>query len=218
MKEKPILFSTDMVRAILDGRKTQTRRIVKEAIGWGPVWKPTLINETHLDSIPRYEMRTGKQYSVRFFKCPYGQVGDVLWVRETWGRETWQVPDPDRPLKYILFKADNPDAYTVTGWKPSIHMPKDAARIWLRIESIVVERLQDITEEDAKREGVELLVDGLYRHYYQPQLPAQTARESFRTLWQHINGPDSWKHNPWVWVVKYKVLSTTGKPNNLITQ
>lgn len=181
MKIRPILFSTPMVPAILEGRKTQTRRVIKDKT----------------EHVARILMKDGLAVSyVRgagaqlwedsAFKCPYGQVGDVLWVRETF----LNFNPVDQAPEYI-YKAENPNFGMVSGekWKPSIFMPKDAARIWLRITNVRVERLHEITEEDAIREGSKYLLN---------------VREWFADLWKSINGEESWKSNPWVWVVEFE--------------
>lgn len=207
--QRPILFSTPMVQAILAGRKTETRRVVK---GWGLAW----LNEGFT---PEFVAAEGNIENV----CPYGHPGTVLWVRETWQQRN------DKALKLgfdkYYYKADFKGC-TEAGWKPSIHMPKAAARIWLQVTEIKVERLQDITDVDAINEGVETWESPVhknlptYQNYLNPCLDKSecvflSPKLSFQTLWQSINGPDSWESNPWVWVVKFKVLSTTGKPQNL---
>lgn len=187
--QHPILFSTPMVQAILAGRKTETRRVVK---GWGLAW----LNEGFT---PEFVAAEGNIENV----CPYGHPGTVLWVRETWQQRN------DKALKLgfdkYYYKADFKGC-TEAGWKPSIHMPKAAARIWLQVTEIKVERLHDITDEGAILEGClveqEIFVQG-------------ELRGAFINVWSSINGYISWALNPWVWVVKFKVLSTTGKPQNL---
>lgn len=191
MKEHPILFSTPMVQAILEGRKTQTRRVVKmKKQITDPAFGYTAF--TPKNHISVRGIHANGQYGESFFKCPYGQPGDLLYVRETF--------TPYRTDKY-LYKAD--EILLINGaWKPSIHMPKAAARIWLEVEEVKVEWLQDISEEDAKEEGVtpDLATDHPKGVYY----------TAFSDLWTKINGNGSWISNPWVWVIKFKVLSTTG--------
>lgn len=179
---KPILFSASMIRAILSGRKTQTRRIIK------PQPEP----------LP---------------KCPYGGIGTTLWVRETWRSalsETHQCYAYRADLKYRCGKAIPKGSENISPWKPSIHMPKDAARIFLEISEVRVERLHDITEDDALDEGIEELNgDGPNRYtIHMPQdnahYNAPTAKEVFQTLWQSINGEESWENNPWVWVMSFE--------------
>jgi hypothetical protein len=212
MKEHPILFSTPMVQAILEGRKTQTRRVVK-------VEMPE--NVTAIDRYNKtgqFTLWENRKIVKQIGECPYGQPGDRIWVRETWAK----------PLEDYAFKADHPTSILKQLrkglWKPSIHMPKTAARIWLEIEEVKVERLQDISEEDAIDEGIHVKYwggDKTQPYAYRPTVPSEelvtdydrTPEESFQKLWQSINGGESWEANPWVWVVKFKVLSTTGKPD-----
>lgn len=199
IEEKPILFSTEMVRAILDGRKTQTRRIYKKA----PL-------DLDLYAIKKH----AKEYIMT--QCPYGKPGDVLWVREAFYKTQYT-----NTCKYF-YKADLEPLRWDFKCSPSIHMPKEAARIWLKVSEITVERLNDISEHDAKSEGIEsqflfLFQEMRYRDYlYKSDNDVQhywrDPRSSFRTLWESIHGENSWEHNPWVWVVKFEVLSTTGKP------
>jgi len=217
-KEIPILFSTPMVQAILDGRKTETRRVMKPQPF---VYKNTLC----VDSWNNYASDIEDDYKT--YKCPYGKPGDVLYVREQFN----YLKDAKEPEQITtIYKADahkaiHPDDIQLLKWKPSIHMPKAAARIWLQVEEIKVERLQDITEKGAKAEGIIDYEDGTYKNYFtqkglreQDGVDCILAKGSFQSLWCSINGLESWDANPWVWVVKFKVLSTTGKPNNLITQ
>lgn len=227
-KERPILFSTPMVHAIFDGRKTQTRRTRGlEEINKNP-------DDWHFAGI--YVTDCGElgdtfQNCEEFarIKCPYGKPGDRLWVRETWldlEEEHIGIYGLRIDTSPYVYKADIyawleyarqeyiKDGYPYQ-WKPSIHMPKAAARIWLEITDISVERLQDISKEDAIAEGIEPVADG-YKNYM-PKLSGTsqfcwpTAYHSFQSLWESINGAESWDLNPWLWVVKFKVLSTTGK-------
>lgn len=213
--EKPILFSTEMVQAILNGRKTQTRRVLKpqpSADAMNPI----------LDYCDYHHQKGFQGRYVSFendiefaVKSPYGKVGDLLWVRETFCPF---IKDHMITSNYA-YKADCDDEsercrqdYIAAGypyqWKPSIFMPKDACRIWLEITDVRVERLQDISQEDAEQEGV--------------KASSPFAIGYFKNLWDSINGtpkdgkPDvSWKANPWVWVVKFEVLSTTCNPSNI---
>lgn len=195
MKEHPILFSTPMVQAIIAGRKTMTRRKlkVKGCKPFSPKPEEWTISEI-------------EKWNEGYF--PYGQVGDVLWVRET-----FKPADIPEETGLYEFKASlqDPDACWNKGiWKPSIHMPKSAARIWLKITNIKVERLQDISEEDAMNEGVE------YEWYDQSRnIKIEAAKSLFKKLWQVINGRESWEANPWVWAIEFEVISTTGKPSEL---
>jgi len=205
MKERPILFSTPMVRAILDGTKTQTRRAAKPAT-------------------PRGTNR-----------CPYGVPGDRLWVRETWAPYS-DNEDPVRDVDdatCVRYRATDTlhmampdcmdtapiDTYCLAPheqmprgpwkWRPSIHMPRWASRIMLEVTGVRVERLQDITEEDAKAEGItEMpLQGGLPGAWWTAQGCWANARDpvrAYRLLWESINGAGSWDLNPLVWVVEFK--------------
>jgi hypothetical protein len=164
-----------MVQAILEGRKTMTRRVVKSKM-------PIMAISPNGQSAMGEDGRTVWQ-----LKSPYGKPGDVLWVRETWMPSANDV--------YVHFKADCSIGEAGIGWKPSIHMPKAYARIWLRITSIGVQRLHDISEQDAIAEGC---------IQYEAETDWMTARYGFEVLWQQINGPESWTANPWVWVVEFE--------------
>lgn len=199
MKELPILFSAPMVRAILGGRKTQTRRIVKGLRpGLGVVTKCQDGSNAPLPSVCW-------DIGGPIIKCPYGFPGDRLWVRETW--QCSQVPD-DGPDQELWFAADSdgrrpPDVEEEWSWRPSIHMPRWASRITLEITSVRVERLQEISEGDAKAEGCApawLDVDGERVNHGS----APTYRQGYARLWGEINGPGSWADNPWVWVIEFK--------------
>lgn len=217
-KERSILFSTPMVQAILDGSKTQTRRtrglkeINENPENWkeGPVMQTCRFWDADKEEDPNplevhysfFHKKTGEEFKL---KCPYGKPGDLLYVREN-----FKIVPPNQ----VYFQADLENKAT-NGWRPSIYMPKDAARIWLEITDISVERLQDISKEDAIAEGIEPVADG-YKNYM-PKLSSTsqffwpTAYHSFQSLWESINGAESWEMNPWLWVVKFKVLSTNGK-------
>lgn len=180
MAERPILFSGEMVLAILDGRKTMTRRVVK------PQPEP--------DTDCPHHVGTGIERKARI--CPYGKPGDRLWVRETF----CSFPDGN-----IFYRADNDERAPMKGWKPSIFMPRALSRITLEIKNVRVERLQDISENDAKAEGT----DG--ERYLGQGFDHCVYREAFRTLWESINGPGSWESNPWVWVVEFKQITEASK-------
>lgn len=218
MKERPILFSTDMVQAILEGRKSQTRRVIKPQ-------PEKLIEYTRDCGIirPVFEYSKDNTPDKKGWRtvaplCPYGWPGDRLWVRET-------HMYVGKPLVEYIYKAGYPDNIhpavenlpEISGidWKPSIFMPKAAARIWLEITEVWVEKLQDINKEDAVAEGVQkITVSGTdhWKRYDGYQLLASSPVVSFWSLWAHINGEDAWEQNPWVWVVCFKVISTTGRP------
>ena len=195
MKERPILFSGPMVRAILADRKTQTRRIVnpqpKNRRGGRWMYCYESMNKK-LEGSFYYswpDKKNGNCFSERgpesqiTYRCPYGQVGDRLWVREAW------AVHPETGS--LLYRADD-NAPENTRWKPSIHMPRKHSRILLEITSIKVERVQAISWEDAMAEGTD-------------DDPATTnAVGSFAKYWNYINGAEAWDMNPWVWAVGFK--------------
>lgn len=179
MRERPILFSAAMVRAILEGRKTQTRRVVKRCGLW--------------ESTGGDGMRPMPE------ACPYGQPGDRLWVRETWGTGGY-FPYP------YAYRADGVE-YPNERWKPSIHMPRAACRLVLEITDMRVERLQAISEADAAAEGAEHATepcDHVRRSCAEVGCLGPTHRAGFADLWASINGQASWDANPWVWVVEFR--------------
>lgn len=188
-KERPILFSAPMVRAILEGRKTQTRRVVKlnqagraqhSGLQWHPedpeVWRA----------------------------CPYGVPGDLLWVRETWALNPirdFGVTKPRSPVDCV-YRAGYATTPSIQ-WTPSIHMPRAASRITLKVTDVRVERLQEISNDDCEAEGIKQRWTcinpgtGSYAH-------DNDVRDDYRKLWTDINGKDSWAANPWVWVVSFE--------------
>lgn len=202
MKERPILFSGEMVRAILDGRKTQTRRIIKPQPHW--------INDSHSVA------HIGKKVGNVEYLCKYGQPGERLWVRETWceifdsefGEEDWidYRATPRYPEDSSLRPAgwDNEPDGTPLRWKPSIHMPRWASRITLEITGVRVERLQEISEEDAMAEGCDPDCLSVKKMYAKNGIFYGAARTWFLYLWNSINGYESWNENPWVWVIEFK--------------
>lgn len=198
VKERPILFSTEMVKAIIEGRKTQTRRIVEKC---NVVNDPrSVVSLTNGNSFAHFRF---KGYLTDFAGrvCKYGNIGDRLWVRET-----FKILPPNM----VFYKADSENKIE-KGWKPSIHMPRTASRILLEITDIRVERLQDINEDDAIAEGVQRMAGStmLYRQYDKPKGKVgvvRGARASFLSLWQLLNGRESLLQNPFVWVVSFKVL------------
>jgi hypothetical protein len=182
VKERPILFSGPMVRAILAGTKTQTRRVVKPA--------PCLTRgmQTHEFAVGGHD-----------YRCPYGAPGEKLWVRETWQRNIGNGPPiiyrADHGAAESVYKADLATGawkIAVSGWRPPIYMPRAASRILLEITDVRVERLQEISDDDARAEGYD-------RSHAFP-------REWFALLWESIDGAGSWAANPWVWVVSFKRL------------
>lgn len=220
MKEIPILFSTAMVQAILEGRKSQTRRPIKPQAMVDEkgrlIWKNAPAGKTK-----EIEKGLPMSYGLKDY-CPYGKPGDILWVRETWSPDL--AGDGENGyVEYIKYAADGtrlPVSWLkdYDGFKnrPGIHMNKEYARIWLQVTDIRVERLQDISEDDAKVEGVNTHITELGPSYFDYETGYNNglfdARDSFRTLWRKINGAESWNTNPWVWAISFKVLSTTGKP------
>lgn len=179
-KQHPILFSTEMVQAILDGRKTQTRRVVKPQHLRGNLGPDGSMS----DEIIRL--------------CPYGKPGDILWVRETWARDVY--------TRDYVYKASADVFYSgIPAWKPSIHMPKDACRLILRITNVRVERLHEISDTDVMNEGAQ---DSWFTL---SELTGKTnlgwMRPGFERLWSKINGAESWNANPWVWVVEFERVS-----------
>ena len=212
MKERPILFSGPMVRAILDGRKTQTRRVVKTS------------HATPTKFIGHDD--TGALLFDANYRCPYGQPRDRLWVREAW-RGVVEISAPGALIEHgvaryipdeqhcrrVEYKATHkPDSEP---YRPSIHMPRWASRIALEIVSVRVERLQQIDETGAMAEGVEPVTHAPIwptfeeKHQWRGYMNYErayrdTALDSFNSLWRSINGPESWDANPWVWVVEFK--------------
>lgn len=204
--ERPILFSTPMVKAILEGRKTQTRRVMKMSRRNDMFCGLSNDPDTSWPADYPFGALMGRAfYDNEAVKCPYGKVGNVLWVRESWNVEQYPVaPEGDRDELLYFYRATE-RVYTDMKWRPSIHMPKAAARIFLEITDIRVERLREISDKDAFAEGIQAVVNA-------GQQDDGTARGAFKTLWQSINGEESWQGNPWVWCITFKILSTTGKP------
>lgn len=225
MKQRPILFSTPMVQAVLDKTKSQTRRLKGlDDINKNP--DDYVFNGFgHTQKGVFGALFMHKSGLINLIPCPFGIVGDVLWVRETWNKVIiWGVDDePHADIQpEFIFKASEGDVIednegNIIKWKPSIHMPKKACRIWLQITDIRVERLQSISEDDAKNEGVEGWIEERlkskpthYKVYYHDDDDDSTysssAITSFETLWQKINGKNAWNANPWVWVIEFKQI------------
>jgi hypothetical protein len=210
MKERPILFKDEMIRAILEGRKTQTRRVVKPPKNVDPKhWMPEKLWDGQFKAL-HWPADCAES---EILKCPYGQPGDRLWVRETWTEPTSLDPGP------TFYKADYPACVpahfsnvpntSAIKWRPSIHMRRDQSRINLKITDVRVERLQDIGYQDAQAEGVQTeTADPWFYHISTERnvydFAADEPQGSFRKLWESINGPGSWKENPWVWVIEFK--------------
>jgi len=200
LKERPILMKCAMVRAILEGRKTQTRRIIQPQPSPCGLRRLTGgdISATGLDASYWY----GSDPFTEARKCPYGVPGDQLWVRETFAPHS--IGDGG-----IAYRADGPEWDDECGieWRPSIFMPRLASRITLEIEAVRVERLIEISEEDAMADGV-VYRDSCWFATDDPKgLPWMTASGAYRELWESINGPGSWDANPWVWVIQFRRIT-----------
>lgn len=189
MAIKPILFNTEMVRAILDGRKTCTRRLVKQQ----PDEKHTFPLGFVTDSTEKKEVGcfgfAANEYGgfIQYVKPPYRYApGDILYVRETWKKA------PNGYYYYEDWQRD--DIADVTKWKPSIHMPKEAARIWLKVTNVRVERLQDMTDDDAEAEGC---FDYTSTALGFPDVWDSTIKKSDLDRY-------GWDANPWVWVIEFE--------------
>ena len=213
MKQRPILFSSAMVRAVLNGTKTQTRRVVKKSE------ECHCMDRHNSLQFLGYEepMATGERVVNGSFTCPYGNVGDRLWVRETFA-EVGCIGWPIDKFQYN-YRADYPEGrwegspdMCFDKWKPSIFMPRAACRILLEITDIRVERLNNISEEDAKEEGVLHHLGNWLDYEAQKYKTTQfvfrcgSAKSSFKTLWDSINGHQSWNYSPWVWVISFKKI------------
>ncbi|HCM6797761.1 morphogenetic protein [Klebsiella pneumoniae] len=202
--ERGMIFNAEMVRALLSGRKTQTRRIIKpqpEATLSGSLsgkWLSRPLNGLLLPKIEDIAIH-----------CPFGVVGDRIWVRETFQGPLFDYdlmdsyckdPTPFEKPEFCVYKADGvpaPEFYDADDelhccWRPSIHMPRWASRILLEITGVRVERLRSMSQDDARAEGV-IVASG-----------PMEAGLAFRELWDSIYGEESWKANPWVWVIKFK--------------
>ncbi|EHG9340718.1 hypothetical protein J6F59_003356 [Salmonella enterica] len=244
MKERGMIFNAEMVRAIIDGRKTQTRRIMKvqpepSKSRPGDFWfsSKKLESMVHVsDLAPGNSPIADCHLFFQEHCCPFGAVGDRIWVRETWGVVSHELDEdgriqqwnPDRPATAIhempfgncyysghaIYAADgeftwgDDDGYEDgrSCWKPSIHMPRAACRILLEITSVRVERLNAISEEDARAEGI---IDGGCLNCGEPEPcgcanPEPDATDAFAYLWQSIYGQENWNANPWVWVIEFK--------------
>ena len=187
MKERPIIFSGEMVRAVLDGRKTQTRRVVK------------------------FRHHTAKLLGQQFehgLPCPYGEPGDRLWVRETWyPMQDVELSAIDNSPIEVVYKADwDRDGTTIEEahdigvyWKPLIFMPRWASRITLEIMNVSVERLQEISDVDALAEGIQIKPEGI---------PITTPKKWYGIYWNRLNAKRGWpwESNPFVWVIEFKML------------
>ena len=210
MSDRPILFSAPMIRAILreieapGTGKTQTRRVMNP--------QPKGISSANRVHSSCWDITPESNRCSVDFQAPKFAAGDRLWVRETWtARMThgWTIADARSRMcqEEILYKADGHNS--IDGWWPSIHMPREFSRLTLRVTDVRVQRLQDISEDDARSEGVECDSDG-WRDYLFPATQCSTsARNSFITLWDSLNAERApWARNPWVVAVTFRpVLS-----------
>ena len=217
MKERGMIFNGEMVRALLSGRKTQTRRPIK--------WKQTRFTEIgEREDGSKWPWSEDAEHACDFWHpCPFGAVGDRIWVRETFQGPLFdydlmdsycKAPTPFEKPEFCVYKADGvpaPEFYDADDelhccWRPSIHMPRWASRILLEITDVRVERLNAISEEDARAEGI---IDGGCLNCGEPEPcgcanPEPDATDAFAYLWQSIYGQDNWNANPWVWVIEFK--------------
>lgn len=204
MADRPILFSGAMVRALLTGTKTQTRRVAK------PVRHPDLGNVY----APGALVLEREPQHVIDRACPYGQPCDHLWVRETWQHSNHPYGPYDEDCM-VFYRADflddihGPDGEKSSEgryrfWRPSIHMPRTASRITLEVTSVRVERLQSISAADAIAEGVNVHPD----HHDKPRASIYGPVQAYRDLWEQINGSGSWDVDPWVWRLEFKRVMT----------
>lgn len=234
MNEKPILFNAEMVQAILSDRKTQTRRIMKVqpsehfhpqtihgAMDFTAHWyTPGVIDKDGYLQPARKDV-FGVADEDEGYACPLGAVGDQLWVRETFQGPLFDYEQMESYLEdsakfespeYCVYKADGNTAPEFVDaddnlhckWRPSIHMPRWASRINLLITGVRVERLNDISQEDAQAEGMELT--GWRPTYSDPDSggECETPYDNFAELWASIYGAESWQANPWVWVINFE--------------
>lgn len=222
-KERPILFSGPMIRALLDGRKTQTRRVVKP--------QPLLVGQTYTWPCDGRNSKAAwasaikdPQSMLRF--CPYGAVGERLWVRETFaigyesidGKLQLFDENGDELDETVFYRATDPYLTWTDSegcrtdkvpWKSPIHMPRAASRITLEITDVRVQRLQEISDEDAIAEGAKAFPTGYVFEgtgYDRAKLCHTHPSTAFAMLWDEINGPGSWESDPWVWALTFRVV------------
>jgi hypothetical protein len=216
IKERPILFSGAMVRAISNGSKSQTRRVIKLRLNNNGSYLHAGNHDLAHKQIVEFREQNGRWFGLSGYTtlasavCPYGNVGDRLWVRECFAfngcmanAKLSDFIDSEYVLKEHLVYRANADGYdeAVQGWRPSIHMPRWASRINIEITGIRVERLQDISEADALEEGVTFSVP------VKPGRAERMARDAYADLWESINSHGSWDANPWVWVIEFRRLA-----------
>lgn len=225
MKERGMIFNGEMVRAILDGRKTQTRRIMAIQPEHSELGLRRVIDSKNGRDNGKYfwsqSDACGLKMRSKVFGCPYGEVGDRIWVRETFQGPLFDFDQMDAYCKdstpfekaqFCVYKSDGkpaPEFFDADDnlhccWRPSIHMPRWASRILLEITDVRVERLNAISQEDAQAEGMELT--GWRPTYSDPDSGGEvcTPYDNFAQLWSSIYGEESWQGNPWVWVIEFK--------------
>ena len=218
MRERGIIFNADMVRAVLNGSKTQTRKVMKVQPESNQFGLLRITDSTRRVEIGKYHWSEknalGNHVRSKLFSCPFGAVGDRLWVREAFGFEIRSVGGA--PHEQLVYRASKPDAvrlYDCNGkpspmkWTPSLHMRRKYSRITLEITGVRVERLRDISEKDAAAEGVPPAGDLLPDYpgtYLTSKGNFATAKVAFQRLWESIYKEESWQANPWVWVVEFK--------------
>ncbi|WP_149506009.1 morphogenetic protein [Serratia nevei] len=207
MKERPVIFNSEMVRAILDGRKTQTRRVMAVQPESNQFGLLRISDSTKRSDIGKYHWAesnaTGTHQRSALFSCQFGQVGDRLWVRETFMDLTGTgIEATTGKFEGFAYRADTPAGsygdevrkeYGLK-WTPSLHMPRKACRILLKITAVRVERLNDISDGDAIREGCSAA----------DMKSGDCVANVFARLWSSIYGVDSWNANPWVWVIEFR--------------
>jgi hypothetical protein len=221
MKERPIIFSGEMVRAILEGRKTQTRRVVTRAFGASEC----IMREKQVMTWQEYLSRFVWAQSQILGGCPYGEPGDRLWVRETWQAQNldgfwWHEITEHRELCNWAWTNPIEPAFegTPPRWMPSLFMPRMASRITLEVVNIEVDRVQNITQADAKAEGAQpwfMASDGCkvteggaeFSIEFCPE-EKRDYRKGYQILWDQINEKRGygWDKNPWVWVVEFRAV------------
>lgn len=215
MKERGMIFNSEMVRAIVSGRKTQTRRIMKVQPESNQLGLLLITDSTRHSDIGKYHWAesnaTGNHVRSKLFSCPFGAVGDQIWVRETFQGPLFDYELMDEYLEdsskfekpeFCQYAADgghrpeyqDADDNLRHGWRPSIHMPRWASRILLEITDVRVERLKSISDRDALREGCSAA----------DMKSGDCLADVFARLWASIYGLDSWNANPWVWVIEFK--------------
>lgn len=207
MTDRPILFSGPMVRAILEGRKTQTRRVVKpQPTGF---WNGTNLRSHTFVGLVTTESNTPRDHC---WNSPYGQTGDRLWVRETWTIRNAGPRVSTKPEAWpngwpqVTHVADCHPKDNIWNKRPSIFMPRWACRLVIEVTAVRVERLQQISEKDALAEGIKQWTGGRWKCAEQDGMAHESPAAAYRCLWDSLNAKRGfgWGLNPWVWVVEFK--------------